>query len=113
MDYALILAKLFPDAEWSLNGDDFQGLIWLSESEPPSQELLDAAWPEVLLAETLKQLRQERDKRLKDCDWTQLPDAPVSGAEWKAYRQALREFPESVTDPFNPAWPVPPRELGI
>ena len=36
------------------------------------------------------------DILLKESDWTQLPDSPLSAekkAEWAAYRQALRDLP--------------------
>lgn len=55
-------------------------------------------------------LRQERDQYLTLCDWTQMPDVPLSmekKAEWAVYRQALRDFPETC-DPDNPVWPTPP-----
>ncbi len=55
-------------------------------------------------------LRRERNARLAACDWTQVPDAPLSEeqrAAWAAYRQALRDLPET-TDPTAPKWPVPP-----
>jgi len=43
-------------------------------------------------------VRQLRTDRLYDCDWTQLPDAPLTDAEraqWRAYRQALRDMMDS------------------
>ena len=46
-------------------------------------------------AEALKWVRQLRTDRLYDCDWTQLPDAPLTDAEraqWRTYRQALRDM---------------------
>jgi hypothetical protein len=59
------------------------------------------------------QLRRERDAKLYACDWTQLPDVVLTPAEvatWRTYRQALRDYMATVTDPFNPpAWPVPPQ----
>lgn len=56
-------------------------------------------------------LRAERNRRLARSDWTVLPDSPLSPekvAEWKVYRQALRDLPENTTDPANPVWPAPP-----
>jgi hypothetical protein len=57
-------------------------------------------------------LRGERDRRLYMCDWTQLPDVPLTAEQveaWRTYRQQLRDYMGTVTDPFNPpAWPVPP-----
>lgn len=47
------------------------------------------------------QLRKIRNNRLKDCDWTQAIDSPLSAekkAEWATYRQALRDLPSSYTD---------------
>lgn len=69
---------------------------------------------EVQAAETeaLNGLRAERDRKLYACDWTQLPDVPLTPTQvtaWRAYRQALRGYMGTVTDPFHPpAWPVPP-----
>lgn len=58
-------------------------------------------------------LRVERDRRLGECDWTQLSDAPVDQAAWTAYRQALRNMPETTTDPTQPQWPVAPSSGGV
>lgn len=52
-------------------------------------------------------VRTERNKLLADCDWTQLPDAPVDAAEWAVYRQALRDV-TSQANPDNIEWPVSP-----
>ena len=44
-------------------------------------------------------IRGDRDIKLAICDWTQLPDAPLTDekkAEWATYRQALRDVPASV-----------------
>jgi hypothetical protein len=46
-DYAAALTVLYPGAEWTLNGDDYAGLTWLSEGDAPTQAELDAAWPQV------------------------------------------------------------------
>lgn len=54
--------------------------------------------------------RVERNARLTACDWTQLPDSPLppaKRAEWAAYRQALRDLPETA-DPLAVAWPEEP-----
>lgn len=46
IDYAAILTRKF-NAEWTLNGDDYDGLTWLSKSNKPSRDELDALWPSV------------------------------------------------------------------
>lgn len=58
--------------------------------------------------EALNRLRSIRKKLLSDSDWTQALDAPVDQAAWAIYRQALRDLPQTVTDPKNPDWPTPP-----
>ena len=42
-DIALTLTHSHPDAEWTLDGGDYAGLTWLSDSpKPTEQELIDA-----------------------------------------------------------------------
>ena len=53
-------------------------------------------------------LRKERDYLLSECDWTQVPDAPVDSTAWATYRQQLRDLPANTTDPRNVVWPEPP-----
>ena len=53
-------------------------------------------------------LRQERNAKLKACDWTQVPDAPVDQIAWATYRQQLRDLPENTADPRDVIWPTPP-----
>ena len=46
-DYAAVLVANYPDAGWTLNGDTYDGLTWLSDTPKPTQGELDAAWPAV------------------------------------------------------------------
>ena len=55
--------------------------------------------------------RFERNRRLEMSDWTVLPDSPLSDskiAEWKTYRQALRDLPANTSDFSNPTYPTEP-----
>ena len=36
------LKNLAPDAEWTLSGDDYADLIWLSEGTPPTLEAIES-----------------------------------------------------------------------
>lgn len=63
--------------------------------------------------QALAALRRQRDRLLRECDRTQIPDYPISDearAAWAAYRRALRDLPETITDPAAVAWPSPPVE---
>lgn len=45
-------------------------------------------------------LRLERNSRLMESDWTQLPDSPLSAEEkagWSAYRQSLRDLTITIS----------------
>lgn len=47
IDYALILTRRFANSEWTLDGDDYAGLIWLSNTPKPTKTKLDSLWAEV------------------------------------------------------------------
>jgi hypothetical protein len=56
------------------------------------------------------QVRALRNQKLRDTDWTQIPDSPFAAQQrqqWAAYRQALRDV-TNQSDPFNIVWPVAP-----
>ena len=56
-------------------------------------------------------VREERDEKLLDCDWTQLADSPLDAtakSNWATYRQDLRDVPELAGFPNNFTWPVEP-----
>ena len=61
-----------------------------------------------------KYLRLYRNGKLAFCDWTVVPDSPLSDskkAEWQAYRTALRDLPTTlgnVTSESDIIWPTPP-----
>ena len=78
---------------------------------PEGDEVIDAPYT---YDEAMAALRTERDRRLQLCDWTQLPDVPLTPAmvaQWRAYRKALRDTPEAVqAQGWSGAvdWPTPP-----
>ena len=47
MDIAQILTRKFPGKEWTLNGETYEGLTWLSDGNAPTESKLAALWPEV------------------------------------------------------------------
>jgi hypothetical protein len=56
-----------------------------------------------------EQIRVARNEILTQCDWTILPDSPVSSSieEWKTYRQQLRDI-TNQSNPFEVVWPTQP-----
>lgn len=79
--------------------------------EKPSKEEFEAKLQERIDAQPLKELRQERNRRLTECDWVVIratsTDTPVP-EEWKVYMQTLRDLPSVTEDPANPVWPIQP-----
>lgn len=61
IDYSLILSTNYPGAEWTLNGNSYDGLTWLSDSPKPTQEELDALWLETKKAFDNKQIDIKRN----------------------------------------------------
>ena len=47
MDIPTILTKRYAGSEWTLNGDDYEGLTWLSDTPTPTEAALVKAWPSV------------------------------------------------------------------
>ena len=69
---------------------------------------------ELLNAEPMRILREERNRRLVETDWMANSDVTMTD-EWRTYRQALRDLP-STTSPeldeqgnlINVTWPTKP-----
>lgn len=57
--------------------------------------------------EVWKIIRSQRNNKLSNTDWTQLPDVQLTSQEkevYKIYRQSLRDI-TTQNDPFNIIWP--------
>jgi hypothetical protein len=57
----------------------------------------------------LARMRYWRDQELASTDWTQVSDSPANKTAWATYRQALRDLPESNSDPRKIELPVKPQ----
>lgn len=89
---------------WSVELDAYTNTYVLTPYTPEQMAAANSA--------QMAALTMQRNMLLYQCDWTQLPDVPLTPEkveEWRTYRQQLRDYMDTVTDPFNPpAWPVPP-----
>lgn len=47
MNIALILSTNYPNEAWSLDGNEYAGLTWFSDSPKPTKAALEKQWPEV------------------------------------------------------------------
>jgi hypothetical protein len=65
------------------------------------QPLLIDALPSMTNEDIINVIRQTRNYLLQQCDWTQLPDSPLTDTkrmEWATYRQALRDITETYAE---------------
>lgn len=63
MDLSLILSRRY-NAEWTLDGDDYEGLTWLSDSKKPTKSELTAQW-ESVQAEVEAEKAAKANKRIE------------------------------------------------
>jgi len=47
MDIPMILTKRYEGSEWTLNGDNYTGLTWLSDGDAPTESELKKLWSTV------------------------------------------------------------------
>jgi hypothetical protein len=47
MDITSILATKYQGSEWTLDGESYEGLTWLSATPKPTESQLEALWPTV------------------------------------------------------------------
>ena len=85
------------------NPDDF-GVTWAEVS---------AKKTELENAEPLKLLRTERNAKLVETDWVVIKEREEGGsvsnfADWKTYRQALRDITDTYTSLDDVVWPEKP-----
>jgi hypothetical protein len=85
IDLTKPLFALYPKAKWTLNGDTYDGLTWLSEDipKPTEQELLDWEDPNVYKYNRLAEYPSIAD---------QLDDIYHNGIDgWKATIKAVKD----------------------
>ena len=97
------------------NGKEYS--IPCDEANTDYQEYLE--WAKTNTAEaadglTWDDIRGKRDSILKDTDWTMTTGATVDQAQWAAYRQVIRDIPQTYKDktPDDVVWPTQPSTAG-
>ena len=88
------------------NRDYAEYLRWLEEgNEPLPVEDGGITW---------ETIRAKRDQLILESDWTMTPGATVDQAQWAAYRQILRDLPQTfaASGPESVIWPTAPSTAG-
>ena len=98
-DYAAVLAANYADSEWLLDGDDYSGLTWLSDTPKPTQAELDAAWPQVdyqnqvTAVETTRRLAYEAQSDGLFFEWQRGDGTEAAWREAVAAVKAANPYP--------------------
>ena len=92
-------------------------IIPFAEGNKDYQEYLE--WAKTNTAEaadglTWDNIRSKRDTILSSTDWTMTTGATVDQAQWAAYRQVIRDIPQTYSGktPDEVVWPTQPSTAG-
>ena len=117
------IEALAPNSDYVIIGDEYSGIEWRDTvNTKPTEEEINTKVAELKAAEPMTLLRDERNYRLAQSDWTQLSDTPIVSSskiekDWKDYRQQLRDITVSSNpkltadgdlDMTSVNWPTPP-----
>ena len=106
---------------FTIKGNDYSGLEWKNDTHTkPTEEEINQKIAELNVGVAQKALRDERNRRLAETDWTQLKDVDldiIRERDWNNYRQALRDLPSKSNpkldsrgnlDISSVTWPTKP-----
>lgn len=104
IDYVAILQTNYVGSEWSIAGNDYNTLDWLSNTTKPTQAELDAQWPQVDYNNQCTTVQNTRHKdyiRSSDPIFFEWQRGTNTQAAWEAAVQAIKD-----------ANPYPPNPAG-
>ena len=97
--------------------DGIKYYIPFDEGNTDYQEYLE--WSKTNTADpvddlTWDDIRLKRNNILQSTDWTMTTGATVDQAQWAAYRQIIRDIPQTYKDktPDDVVWPTQPSTAG-
>lgn len=89
------------------NTDYQEYLEWIAEGNTAEEPSVEDDW---------KQVRGRRDGLLAGSDWTMTTGATIDQAQWSAYREKLRDIPQTYKNVSHPltevVWPTTPSSKG-
>lgn len=101
IDYTLILTTKYVGSQWTLNGESYDGLVWLSDTPKPTQAELDALWPQVQYETQVAAVEQARlvaYEQQSDPIFFKWQRGEATEAEW---REAVAKV--KAENPYPPA----------
>lgn len=104
INYTAILSLNYPSTQWSLDGDSYDGLVWFDSTPKPTQEELDAQWPQVDYQNQCKGVEKTRHSdyiKTSDPIFFEWQRGTKTQADWDAAVQAIKD-----ANPYPPAPPA-------
>jgi hypothetical protein len=77
-----------------MNGEDYSGLTWLSDTPKPTETELQALWPQVqyeLQYESVQQAREAEYRKTTDPLFFKYQAGEATKEEWELARQAIKD----------------------
>jgi len=100
-DYAAVLTARY-DAEWTLDGDSYEGLTWLSDSPKPTQAELDALWAEVAYERAYARVEAARRARYQSETDGLFFEAQREGGDLTVWAAAVDQIKADLPYPSVP-----------
>jgi hypothetical protein len=102
MDIPAILSAKYAGSEWTLDGDEYAGLTWLSDNAKPTEKQLESLWDEVQQEVAYKAVEIARSKAYRESSdpvFFRYQRGDATEAEWLAAVEAVKAaypYPEVV-----------------
>lgn len=94
MDISLILSNRYPQKQWSLDGNNYSELEWLSNTPKPTEAELEAQWPDVqyqVAYDAVTVARQAGYQSTSDPIFMQYQRGEATEQEWLDAVQAVKD----------------------
>jgi hypothetical protein len=101
-DYAAVLTAIRGDKRWTLEGDDYDGLVWLDESPKPTRKTLDDAWPQIEHDREVARIEQLRRARYQAETDGLFFEAQREGGDLTAWQAAVDQIKADLPYPEAP-----------
>lgn len=108
--YTDAILNLIPNAQFSWQGEEWEGLNWYDSRPCPTREEWEAEKIKLIAQQPFQDCKTKAKQLLLDSDWSELPsviEALENADEWKSYRVQLRKY--VVTPVQSPVFPSVPQ----
>jgi hypothetical protein len=115
MDIAKVLTKRYPGSEWTLSGDTYNGLTWISGGKKPTKKSLEGEWAQVEYETACEQVEANRQVAYRlsaDPIFFEFQRGEVTEQDWLDVVQAVKDAHPYPVDPSTVVEPEPESEAS-